>query len=880
MKKLYCAILIMILLSPIFFTGVSATEEGISSNTKSSDRYKEGYRYNTHGWIYLHIEGNPYERGYQHGYLLSDEIVDHITRWIHIFPQKLSWTFHRFNANRFFWKLYPDEYKQEIKGIADGCADRGGKILGKAVSYKDILTLNEMYEMLSRFRNSNVYPYRIKSNWLWPIFTNVVKPLSYSETSDDLNESYKDKCSAFIATGDATIDGRIVASHNTRTWVFENDWWHVYVTERWNVMLDLKPSKGYRILMSTAPGMIFSDEDFYQNDAGMILMETTLQPGGVWNRFGLPTVVGARKAIQYSDNIDAMIDCLLNRNNGLFANEWLMGDIKTGEIASLELAFFNHAIKRTKNGFYWSVNAARDDKVRWELYSIFGLGILGRILTPTYEQNSRDLKFEEFKEKYYGSIDADIARRITSTYPICNILTKKVIMFDGKVTDSQLVKDFGLWAFMGNPGDVDFLAEEFPLHEDREEYTDLPSCGWVQIFARDASSIHRDINEYTKRGVTGEIIWEYETDQGELGNAIYSSPITNGENLFFTSWNGNIYALDFETGDKIWENNIGWSSESTPLYIDNKIVVGASEGLFALNSINGEIIWKNEISDVSTKPLYSNNIIYCGSHNRNLYAFDLETGDEKWIFKTNGEIHSSPIVHENLLYFGSNDGHLYVVDKLYGELKWKFETDGPVVSSPIIFNDVVYFGSWDSNLYALDAVTGKLKWKFTTGWGIGSSPAYFDNKIYFGSHDNNFYTVDANDGTLKWMFTTKGGIQSSPTVYGDFVFFGSSDGKMYALDASNGDLKWSIAPDYHIEGIYNYKTKPIVSSPYVDNGKVFVGSTNGNIYCFDAQTFEQPEPVEKEKQVPVDTWLFLIIPLLCVILITGIYLYWDRGKNS
>ena len=187
--------------------------------TISSEKYEGGYRYNTHGWIYLYIEGGPYERGYQHGYLLSEEIVDHIQRWIHIFPQKLSWRIQRFNAKRFFWNKYPEEYKQEIKGIADGCADRGGKISGKPVSYQDILTLNEIYEMLTRFRNYNVHPQLFKNNWfLNKLIGSINYVLKHKSTDIDLDalESTHQKCSAFIATGDATFDGRIVASHNTR----------------------------------------------------------------------------------------------------------------------------------------------------------------------------------------------------------------------------------------------------------------------------------------------------------------------------------------------------------------------------------------------------------------------------------------------------------------------------------------------------------------------------------------------------------------------------------------------------------------------------------------------------------------------------------------
>src|SRR5713101_5407435 len=42
----------------------------------SVERYGPAYRYPQAGWIVLHIEGEPYERGYQHGRLLAPEIAD------------------------------------------------------------------------------------------------------------------------------------------------------------------------------------------------------------------------------------------------------------------------------------------------------------------------------------------------------------------------------------------------------------------------------------------------------------------------------------------------------------------------------------------------------------------------------------------------------------------------------------------------------------------------------------------------------------------------------------------------------------------------------------------------------------------------------------
>ena len=54
-------------------------------------------------------------------------------------------------------------------------------------------------------------------------------------------------------------------------------WWPLTLAEQTNVMLDIKPEKGHRVLMQSYPGGIESGTDWYQNDAGMVLTETTIR---------------------------------------------------------------------------------------------------------------------------------------------------------------------------------------------------------------------------------------------------------------------------------------------------------------------------------------------------------------------------------------------------------------------------------------------------------------------------------------------------------------------------------------------------------------------------------------------------------------------------
>ena len=111
---------------------------------------------------------------------------------------------------------------------------------------------------------------------------------------------------------------------------------------RWNIIFDIKPQQGFRILMDGLPGIIISDDDFGVNAAGMLVTETTITQFEGWDPEGKPEFSRARTALQYSRSIDDFVRIMLDGNNGGYANDWLIGDRKTGEIALFELGLKNH----------------------------------------------------------------------------------------------------------------------------------------------------------------------------------------------------------------------------------------------------------------------------------------------------------------------------------------------------------------------------------------------------------------------------------------------------------------------------------------------------------------------------------------------------------
>ena len=275
-------------------------------------------------------------------------------------------------------------------------------------------------------------------------------------------------CVAFIATGDATTNGEIVVAHSTQ--------FNPIIAEKCNIILDNKPKNGFRFMMTTYPGAIWSCEDYYQNENGIILTETEL-PQGPWTKKGIPKGVRSRNAIQYSDSIDEVIDYLMEGNNGLIPNEWLIGDTKTGEIASLEQALYNTPIKRTFNGLYWSCNFPHDPKIRRELYGLSN--ILIDIPMKFRDGTIHFAKINKFKEtvdELYGKIDVENAKKILAMEPLSHGLT------DGKITTSSLARNMILLSHLGNPDGSTWV----PTQDFKNKYhmaTTFPARGWVEISA-------------------------------------------------------------------------------------------------------------------------------------------------------------------------------------------------------------------------------------------------------------------------------------------------------------------------------------------------------------------------------------------------------------
>jgi hypothetical protein len=442
-------------------------------------KFKNGISYEKNGWKYISIYGTPRERGFTYGYLCAKEFkeIQHTLHFLMMEAYGKSWDFFIGEISNDFKEMtekdFPELY-EEMVGITEGLNDAKCK-----TTIDEIIAWN--------FYCSIPYWY---------------STISESHTSKEGGAT--DKCSAFMAVGDWTQDGKIVCAHNS---------FCDFVDGQFNyIVLDIKPDKGHRMIMQTSPCWIWSGTDFFVTSKGIIGTETTIG-GFLPYEKRYPIGYRIRKAMQYGNTLDEYCDILLHENSGDYANSWLFGDIHANEILRIELGLKYHNIERTKNGFFIGFNAPYDERIRNLEVSNSGFYDIRR------HQGARYVRLSDLMDEHKGKLNIDVAKQIISDHydvylkkennpcsrTVCSHyeLDAREYMsqetrpkpfaphgaVDGIVCDSSLAKNMSFIGKFGSSCDIGFNKTDFcKMHRQYERFApylrDRPSYAWTEFCSR------------------------------------------------------------------------------------------------------------------------------------------------------------------------------------------------------------------------------------------------------------------------------------------------------------------------------------------------------------------------------------------------------------
>jgi outer membrane protein assembly factor BamB len=277
------------------------------------------------------------------------------------------------------------------------------------------------------------------------------------------------------------------------------------------------------------------------------------------------------------------------------------------------------------------------------------------------------------------------------------------------------------------------------------------------------------------------------------------------------------------------------------------------ENLLNIDTVTGlDTNWDFTASGgLDSPPAVANGVAFFDDSAGNVYAINVNTGNQLWSRALGGQFFSSPAVSGTTVYladYGFGNGVVYALntatgatlwsDTLYaltasnGTVAWKDTLGAPAFYTPVVAGGRVFVGTQNGTFYADTAATGAALWSTDFGeGGVSCAASVVAGTVYLCTSDGVLHALNTSTGSERWQFTAASSLGElspasiAPAVADNTVYFGDDSGDVYSLNATTGNQNWT----------YNIGANagaPIVGAPIVANGVIYIGDASENVYAF------------------------------------------------
>ncbi|MBW8190861.1 outer membrane protein assembly factor BamB [Neiella marina] len=349
----------------------------------------------------------------------------------------------------------------------------------------------------------------------------------------------------------------------------------------------------------------------------------------------------------------------------------------------------------------------------------------------------------------------------------------------------------------------------------------------------------------------GEELWSASVGDGVDEHASRLRPAVAYGKVFAASREGIIKALDKESGDTLWEVNVGekdndrWFGGYRTAMVSggmvaayNKVYFGTERGfVFSLDAETGEEIWRVTVAgEVLAPPVAAEGKLVVNTLSGKIYGLDAETGEEIWNFE--GAVppltlrgSGTPAVDNGAAFFGTSDGKLSAVFLERGFQIWEEQLTQPSGSNDLermvdvdadilTAGDKVYAVAYNGDLIAAEMRSGREIWKRPYSSYQGMVMDGF--QLYLSSSSSYVFAIDRRDATELWANREMENRQiTTPAFVGRYVVVGDFEGYLHWLDGNTGQFVARMNVDS--DGFY--------SNPVVDGDVIYIQARGGYVYA-------------------------------------------------
>ena len=281
-------------------------------------------------------------------------------------------------------------------------------------------------------------------------------------------------------------------------------------------------------------------------------------------------------------------------------------------------------------------------------------------------------------------------------------------------------------------------------------------------------------------------------------------------NLNHQNFLGNIYLSGINNTflkKKIGKNKFSISKVmSSPLVIDNNIILSDNTGTIFNISQSGNLNWKINIYDKTHKKVFKNLVFS---------------------------------IYQNNIYIADNIGYIYSIDLSIGKILWIKNHGIPIKSNIKIFDGKIFLVNQDNRAICLNTKNGSKVWdirsisSFIKIQNFLSSAISKKGEIVFITSSGDLIKTGLSNGKVYWSLNTLEStlahaadfFKSSEIVILDNIIFFSAKSSIFSINLNNGYINWK-------------REVSSVATPIIDEENIFIQTENGYFVIMDKETGE------------------------------------------
>lgn len=300
---------------------------------------------------------------------------------------------------------------------------------------------------------------------------------------------------------------------------------------------------------------------------------------------------------------------------------------------------------------------------------------------------------------------------------------------------------------------------------------------------------------------TGTELWRYPA-AGSVQVVLYAPPLLDEGSVFIGDLANTFHKLDAANGSEIWNfaEGKGWFQAKAATNGSVIIAPSSDRNIYALNA-DGSLKWKfsADFGFIAEPLILADSVIVAGL-DHNLYALDLETGEQQWVSVLKGALVAAPAYDpaSGSLFVGSLGNELVSIDSKTGKVNWTFGENGEITAiyaAPVLAAESLIFADESGKIFALDPASGAIEWTLDAGGETVAGILPLEDSFVISLEKGELRAYKLSDRTPLWTRTLDGTLYTTPVISADKIVVAVTKGQtlLQAYDLV-GNPVWSFTP--------------------------------------------------------------------------------------